>query len=50
MGKGNEGSAGFTIARALGQDEVQAPQHRLWKSNWGGGGVNSSNCDVSQVR
>ena len=24
-----QGSAGFTFVRALGQDEIQGPQHRL---------------------
>ena len=27
----NLSSAGFTFARALGQDEIQGPQHRLRK-------------------
>ena len=37
-------SAGFTITRALGQDEIQGPQHRLWETHGG------TQATVSQVR
>ena len=39
-------SAGFTIDRALGQDEVQAPSIGFGRRMGGG---NSSNCESSEV-